>query len=129
MSITVNKMQSRDDAYLPCDPLERRRVVSNTVGESRTRQADALSCDINHIVNRFHRTGMLPPARHQGAYADVTRLQGDLTEKAAEARKTITKADEVVKTVRKRKADASKSPAKAPSSDATPTPTVTPPEA
>lgn len=86
MSMTLNKMLSRDDAYLPRDPLSRDRLVAVNVGESKTRQADAESANINAIIDRYARTGMMPPARFDPAYADVTGLQGDLTERYNDAR-------------------------------------------
>lgn len=86
MSMSHNKMQSRDDAYLPRDPLSRDRVTAENKGESKTRQADADSVNINAIIDRYSRTGMMPPARYDPAYADVTGLQGDLTERYNESR-------------------------------------------
>lgn len=80
MSMMMNSMQSRDDAYLPCDPLERRSLAFYTVGESKTRQSEKASSDVNAIVERFARTGVLPPNTKQPIYDDVTGLQGDLTD-------------------------------------------------
>ena len=80
MSMMNNKMQSRDDAYLPCDPLERRSLAFYTVGESMTRQSEKASADVNAIVERFARTGIMPPNTKQPIYDDVTGLQTDLTD-------------------------------------------------
>lgn len=80
MSMRNNTMQSRDDAYLPCDPLERRSLAFYTVGESKTRQSEKASADVNAIVERFARTGIMPPSTKQPIYDDVTGLQGDLTD-------------------------------------------------
>jgi len=70
----------RTPAPLPRDPLVRDALLFFTEGESMTRQSEKASADVNAIVERFARTGQLPPARFEGSYADVTGLQGDLTE-------------------------------------------------
>lgn len=66
---------------LPRDPLTRDALPFFTQGESETRQSEKASADVNAIVERFSRTGQLPPARFEGSYADVTAYQGDLTER------------------------------------------------
>lgn len=48
-----------------------------TVEEGRTRQADKDACDINKIVSRYEKTGVVPAIR-QGWYADVSSI-GDYT--------------------------------------------------
>lgn len=61
-------------------PRERFRIVTVIDGESRTHQSHADSCDIHKIIARFDRTGVLPPGRGEGTFADVSDLQGeDLT--------------------------------------------------
>lgn len=70
-------------------PYERHRVQTPIVGESMTHQAHAVTCDINNIIRKFDNTGVLPPAQHQGQYADVTGLQGDLTQAYNDAKETI----------------------------------------
>ncbi len=44
--------------------------------------------DINHVIERFYRTGQLPEATKQPQYGDVTGYQGDLTERYAAATET-----------------------------------------
>jgi len=80
MSQRYNKMQSRDDSYLPVDPTSRSRYHTFPVGESKTRQAAKHQTDVNLIVARFQETGQLPPSNRQPQYADVSNLQEhDLT--------------------------------------------------
>lgn len=42
--------------------------------ESKTRQADLEASDINKIVKRFERDGILPLAQREGAYLDVSEV-------------------------------------------------------
>lgn len=70
----------RELSRAPRDPLSRDALPFFTQGESRTRQSEKDSADVNAIVERFSRTGQLPPARFEGSYGDVTSLQGDLTD-------------------------------------------------
>lgn len=88
MSMSYHAISDRDEPYVCRDPLARIRHSFTTLGESKTRQSEKQSADINHIVERFQRTGQLPPPRQQPMYADVTALQGDLTEKVNESRAT-----------------------------------------
>lgn len=51
----------------------RRRVVSNTTGPSRTRQEFRDECDINRILSNYQRTGALQHfAKYSGSYGDFT---------------------------------------------------------
>ncbi len=47
-----------------------------TVGfdKSRTRQSEAKDADINNIVARYDRTGVLPTIGREGFYADVSQV-------------------------------------------------------
>lgn len=56
---------------------------------SKTLQSHADACDINKIVDRYARTGALPPNLRQPTYGDVTQFQGDLTTLLSEAATTI----------------------------------------
>lgn len=71
----------------------RLRVIATNNGESMTQQAHLDQTDVNAIVARFDRTGQLPPALRAGQYADVTGLQGDLTERLNYAQDTLTMAE------------------------------------
>jgi len=52
---------------------------------SRTRQEMAGSTDINGIVEKYLRTGALPPVNQAPQFGDATKYQGDLTERLAQA--------------------------------------------
>lgn len=52
------------------------RQVLMDFSPSRTKQAPAEACDVNSIMARYARTGVLPVMRMQGAYADVSGLSG-----------------------------------------------------
>lgn len=63
---------------------------------SKTLQQHAAACDINNIMNRYARTGSLPPPRGAPQFADVTGLQGDLTERVNFAASTIADVDSAI---------------------------------
>lgn len=56
---------------------QRVRHISEFIGESRVQAGNGNDTDINRIMERFTRTGILPGETRQGQYADVTALQGD----------------------------------------------------
>lgn len=82
----------------PCvrHPFERVRTPTIIHGESMTHQSHADSCDINNIIRKFDRTGVLPPSTRPEQYADVTGLQGDLTERINSSREILDKAGRAV---------------------------------
>lgn len=55
---------------------DRPRQTIMTFSESRTKQSPAEACDVNSIMARYTRTGLLPVTRMQGVYADVSALSG-----------------------------------------------------
>lgn len=62
-------------------PWQRKRVIVNLEGQKL--QVDTSmgnDTDVNNIVARFARTGQLPANPNPPQYADVSGLQGDLTE-------------------------------------------------
>ena len=67
-------------------PYERCRTQLTLSTESITDQASAQEKDVNLIVQKYKRTGILPPVLDPGKFADVTGLQGDLTEGLIAAR-------------------------------------------
>lgn len=85
MHIGVNGMNDAHDygkkPSLPVRP-PWARVRFQTVNEepSMTQQSHFDQTDVNAIVARFERTGVMPPPMRPGQYADVTGLQGDFTE-------------------------------------------------
>jgi len=52
------------------------RVSFETTGESRTKQSEAQACDINHILRRYAKTGIVEHLnRYGGDYGDFTGVQ------------------------------------------------------
>ncbi|AZL82977.1 internal scaffolding protein [Apis mellifera associated microvirus 10] len=80
------------------NPFSRMRVVTDVGVEDATDQTHAESVDVNSIIRKYKRTGVLPPPRpgRVPQYADVTGLQdGTLTEqlqRAREARAAVAEA-------------------------------------
>lgn len=79
------------------NPYTRVRVQYQTLGESKTHQSHREAVDVNNIIARYERTGQLPPARVAPQYADVTGLQGDLTDLHNHSRATLDVADDFFK--------------------------------
>lgn len=98
MKSKINKQTGEIEFALPVvrHPFQRVRYQTVIEGESMTHQSHAAAADINNIIARFDRTGELPRAKQQGAYGDVTALQGDLTELHSSAVTTIQTANEFV---------------------------------
>lgn len=88
-------------------PRTRYRTVTIIEGDSRTETSHAEATDINFIVNRFARTGQLPPPRREPFYGDVTGLQGDLTERLEWANQIIGEAVQYQKAQEASKASSS----------------------
>lgn len=78
-------------------PWCRQRVALFNEEPSMTQQAHLDQTDVNAIVKRFHRTGVLPEGRGTPQYGDVTGLQGDLTELYNQANQRIETAQEFVR--------------------------------
>lgn len=72
------------------------RYITVIEGESATDTSMGNDTDINNIVARFDRTGILPSATTQPIYADVTALQGELTELINEARDVQQRSQEFI---------------------------------
>jgi len=74
-------------------PWERVKTVTPVSSESRTQANLGNDTNVNQIVARFSRTGVMPQPTSEPVYADVTNLQGlDLTqliENAREAREHL----------------------------------------
>lgn len=63
----------------------------------RTHQSHKEACDVNSIIRKYDNTGNLPMnSKGEGQYADVTQLQGDLTEMLDQSRKTMLAVDEAL---------------------------------
>lgn len=54
--------------------LPRRRVQTHPVGESRTEQHHKGMVDINRMVQRYQKTGLLPQRGTPGFYGDFTQV-------------------------------------------------------
>ncbi len=50
------------------------KVILNCKDKTRTRQSEAAGCDINQIVNRFEKTGVLPIDGREALYEDVSHI-------------------------------------------------------
>lgn len=98
-------------------PWFRARLVFHCYGESRTQQHHKDLTDINNIVNRYARTGEMPPAKSEPSYADVSELQGDLGERIVKSRETIDKAEAHFERRKAEKAKADKEAAEKPKLD------------
>lgn len=75
-------------------PWCRERVIQDMGTDTLTSTSEADNSDINIIVERFKRTGILPEAKRQAQYGDCTHLQKDLTTLVEEARHTERVANE-----------------------------------
>mgnify|MGYP000160647492 CR=1 FL=1 len=62
-------------------PYDRVRLIADIPSDSKTVTDAGNDTDINRIVARFRRTGVMPTGNQtEPQYGDVTALQGDLTE-------------------------------------------------
>lgn len=69
-------------------PRSRERLITQTSGDSKVQDGFGNDTDVNRIVERFTRTGIMPTATREGQYADVSGLQEDLTDLIAKQRQT-----------------------------------------
>ena len=75
-------------------PLERERVQIRYQGDRSKTVTDRSfgnDTDVNKIVARFARTGEFPGDNNPGQFADVTGLQGELTDLIGESREALEK--------------------------------------
>lgn len=75
-------------------PRKRERLLFHTTGKSRVDPSHAPSCDINGIVARFMRDGVLPRGKGPGQFIDTVGLDGDRCELVNRARDTMTEVRE-----------------------------------
>jgi phage internal scaffolding protein len=74
----------------------RKRLQFNTVGESMTHQSAKEECDINNIMKKWERTGIVDHQnRFQGQYADFTNVP----ENYQESLNAVLEADEMFMTL------------------------------
>lgn len=108
-------------------PYERVRVQTPGGGESMCDQSAAGPTDVNYIIERYARTGIMPePNKDKAQYGDVTSLQGDLTDRIKWSNELITAMQAVVED---QKAKLAAQPERTPETPAptTETPTETTP--
>lgn len=67
-------------------PLSRERLITVITGDSMVNAGFGNETDVNHIVERFTRTGYMPDTSEMAQYADVTELQRDFTDLIEESR-------------------------------------------
>lgn len=77
---------------------QRTRYVTHIYGESKVDASQGNDTDINQVVERFTRTGVLPEPTRPPQYIDCTDLQGDLTEMLEKARHVQQVAQEFIAT-------------------------------
>jgi len=77
---------------------ERLRVQAVPEGETRTVQSHKDLTDINNIVERYQRTGYIPPGRMEPQYGDASALNKPLIELAQDAESVIAQTDEFMST-------------------------------
>jgi hypothetical protein len=78
-------------------PFERMRVYTPTAEDGRTQQSFAEDCDINSIIRRFDRDGVLPTGKGLGMYGDVSELNDDLVNLINYSKETLSIADQFLK--------------------------------
>lgn len=84
-------------------PLSRERLITQTSGDSLVQAGFGNDTDVNRIIERFTRTGVLPTANSEPQYADVTGLQEDLTDLIQKQRDTHREIMEVQKSIEEQK--------------------------
>jgi len=88
-------------------PSERKRVITPVNGESMTHQSHLEGCSIKNIIDRYDRTGVLPPSRRSGQFVDCTGLQDDLTSLAIKASDVVNKTGKAIESEKAKRAKAS----------------------
>lgn len=77
-------------------PFDRERSITQFEGESKVDNSFGNDTNINHIIARFTRTGILPTPTTEPQYGDVTHLQKDLTQLIDEGRSAAARAREAI---------------------------------
>ncbi|AXL14433.1 internal scaffolding protein [Microviridae sp.] len=79
--MSVKKRQPEECGPYIRKPWERHRLITEFEGETKTDHSFGNETNVNKIIERFSRTGIMPADQgRQAQYADVTHLQKDLTE-------------------------------------------------
>lgn len=89
------------------------KVTSDPVGESKTHQSFREETDINVIMDRFQRTGQLPPSRQrEPQYMDVSELNKPLSDVINQTAETLEKSRNFFNEKEKTAKDAAKKAAR-----------------
>lgn len=72
---------------------QRERTYAEVSGVSKTQQSHKDSVDINNLIARFDRTGVLPMPQKQGQYGDVSIMNDNLQVVLDKANMTLEEAD------------------------------------
>jgi len=90
-------------------------VIDEKTGETeiihddgRTEQHHAESCDVNGIIERYDRTGILPIPKRQGMYVDVSNLNQYYGDLILESREKIATAEAFLESEKEKLAEAEK---------------------
>jgi len=103
------------------------RQVMNNPYPSETIDSAGNDTDINVIMQRFERTGILPPATVEPRYEDVVELQGDLTELYQKSREALEIANRFAESWTKDQEEKAAAAAAAPLTPSTESPAPIPP--
>lgn len=76
LNVTEQKMEHGDRKKCECraTPKIRKRVQITFTEPSLTQQSAAAEADINNIVARYQKTGILPEVARQGVFGDVSNI-------------------------------------------------------
>lgn len=124
---------AKESAPVVRPPWQRDRVQKKGGGEVITDKSAAAATDVNHIVKTYRRTGLMPEPRTPGQFADVSDLQGELTDKLIFAQEQMKNAQAVYDQVQKELSEANSTSDQQGGETSTPqnqteTPTGTPPD-
>lgn len=95
-------------------PYWRERCGQEFVGEAVTEQSHRDLVDINNIVRRHARGGLIPPPTTPPQYADVTRLQEPLMQRMAFSEAAVSAVSDFVVERERAAAEAAVAPSPAP---------------
>ena len=89
---------------------------------SVTDQSHGDQTDINRVIERYKRTGVMPQGNGPGHYADVTSLQGDFAERLAWAEGLLGDAQSALENLRAEREAAQAKPGEPDPAPPTPNP-------
>ena len=83
-------------------------ILDTIHDDGRTEQHHAESCDVNCIIERYDRDGILPIPKRQGMYADVSNLNAYYGDLILESREKIATAEAFLESEKEKLAEAEK---------------------